>query len=623
MEIQLLNRIKSPEDVKKLSRKEIDRLIEEIRYTLIETVSNTGGHLASNLGVVELTVAMHTVFNSPKDSFVWDVGHQVYTHKLLTGRYDRFPTLRQDGGLSGFPNPEESEHDFFAAGHSGTSVAAAYGLSVAKTLQHDRSNTVAVIGDGSFTGGLVYEAMNNAGNKDTHLIVILNENEMSISPNVGALAVYLAALRTHPKYYKMKGEVKEAIRKMPVRGEKTLKTLRAAKKRLKDRLYSSTFFEDMGFSYMGPIDGHDFDGLCDALESAKSFDTPVLLHVKTKKGKGYEFAECHPCEYHGTPNFDAQTGIECGGKAKNFSSEFGRYLVKFAEEDDRICAITAAMEVGTGLDCFAKRFANRFFDVGIAEEFATTFAGGLAKGGMIPVFAVYSTFLQRAYDEIVHDVSMQNVKVIFAVDRAGFVGEDGRSHQGIFDIAFMRTIPGSVIYSPSTYKEMGFYLYRALYDEGKVISVRYPRGKEGYLPESFEASYEDYTVLGDSDSDITLVTFGGLFSEAGKAMEELAEEGVRIKLLKLNKIWPVSEDTVKEALDSGHILFFEEGVKSGGIGEYFGFELLKHKFEGEYTYFGVDNTFVHHAPIASLRKEFHLDKDAMKEEILRRVKGEK
>ena len=620
MEIQLLNRIQSPDDVKKLNRKQTERLMEEIRYTLIDTVSNTGGHLASNLGVVELTVAMHRVFNSPKDSFVWDVGHQVYTHKLLTGRYDKFPTLRQEGGLSGFPNPEESEHDFFAAGHSGTSVAAAYGLSVAKTLKNDKSHTVAVIGDGSFTGGLVYEAMNNAGNTNTHLIVILNENEMSISPNVGALAIYLAALRTHPKYYKMKGEMVEAIKKMPVRGDITVKNMRAAKKRLKDRLYSSTFFEDMGFSYMGPLDGHDYDGLCDALESAKSFDSPVLLHIKTKKGKGYEFAECHPSEYHGTPHFNALTGIDCGGKGTNFSSEFGRYLVNFAEEDKRICAITAAMELGTGLNCFAKRFNNRFFDVGIAEEFATTFAGGMAKGGMIPVFAVYSTFLQRAYDEIVHDVSMQNVKVIFAVDRAGFVGEDGRSHQGIFDIAFMRTIPESVIYSPATYKELGFYLYRALYDEGKVISVRYPRGKEGYLPEDFEASYEDYTVLGDEDSKITLLTFGGLFSEAGTAMDELAKDGIKIKLIKLNKIWPIAEGAVKEALNGEHILFFEEGVKSGGVGEAYGFKLLQHGFKGEYSYFGIDNTFVHHAPIAALRKEFHMDKDAMKEEILRRVK---
>ncbi|MBQ8469164.1 MAG: 1-deoxy-D-xylulose-5-phosphate synthase, partial [Clostridia bacterium] len=482
--MNLLETIHSPEDLKGLTDTQLEALTGELRETIVDTVSRNGGHLASNLGAVELTLAMHLEFDSPKDSFVWDVGHQVYTHKLLTGRYEEFHTLRQNGGLSGFPNPEESDHDVFAAGHSGASIAAGYGLSVAKDLQKDLSNTVAVIGDGSFTGGLVYEALNNAGHEDTRLIVVLNDNEMSISPNVGSLAMYLAAIRTNPGYYLFKDEVRNTLEKVPVVGDTAVKGIVELKRFLKYRLYSSNMFEDMGFHYMGPIDGHDLEALRDAFRSAKTIHDPVILHVRTMKGKGYLPAEQDPSRFHGIGSFNKETGESPAG-GTNFSSEFGKSLCAFAEKDERIVAITAAMALGTGLEGFAKRFPDRFFDVGIAEEFAVTFAGGLAKGGLIPVFAVYSTFLQRTYDEIVHDVAMQNQKVVLAVDRAGFVGDDGRSHQGIFDLAFLRTIPGSVIYSPSTYKGVGQFLYRAFYDDGKVIAVRYPRGKQGYIPSDF------------------------------------------------------------------------------------------------------------------------------------------
>lgn len=624
--MKLLETIHSPEDLRQLNDLQLNELTGEIRETIVDTVSQNGGHLASNLGAVELTLAMHLEFESPKDSFVWDVGHQVYTHKLLTGRYGEFHTLRQNGGLSGFPNPEESEHDVFAAGHSGASIAAGYGLSVAKELQNDLSYTVAVIGDGSFTGGLVYEALNNAGHENTKLIVVLNDNEMSISPNVGSLAMYLTAIRTNPEYYLFKDEVRNTLEKVPVVGGAAVKGIVGVKKFLKDRLYSSNMFEDMGFNYMGPIDGHDLDALRDAFRSAKTIDGPVVLHVRTVKGKGYLPAEQDPSRFHGIGSFDKKTGESPKG-GTNFSAEFGKALCTFAEKDEHIVAITAAMALGTGLEGFAKQFPDRFFDVGIAEEFAVTFAGGLAKGGLIPVFAVYSTFLQRTYDEIVHDVAMQNQKVVLAVDRAGFVGDDGRSHQGIFDLAFLRTIPGSVIYSPSTYKGVGQFLYRAFYDDGKVIAVRYPRGKQGYIPEDFnETTYDDFTVLDGEDyyagtalaekkPTACLVTFGSLFPEAAKARDALKEEGIRVRIVKLNKVWPIPEGSVSAVLDCDRVFFYEEGAKSGGIGESFGFDLLQKGYTGNYRYIAVDNTFVHHAKQDALREEFGLDAGSMVKDV--------
>lgn len=617
MEIQYLNKIFSPEDVKRLDEKQLTKLADEIRYKLVETVSNTGGHLASNLGVVELTIAMHRAFNSPYDHFVWDVGHQVYTHKLLTGRYSKFHTLRTSGGISGFPNPEESEHDVFAAGHSGSSISAAYGLSVANTLDKKGSYTVAVIGDGSFTGGLVYEALNNAGRSNTNLIVVLNDNEMSISPNVGAMAKYLAAIRTIPSYYRFKDGVEETINHIPVIGEPLVKNLVMTKRTLKNHLYHSTLFEDMGFSYMGPIDGHNIKALGKALESAKEFDTPVLLHVITKKGKGYNHAEDKPSAFHGISKFDIDTG-ESISKGTNYSEVFGQHLCELASQDRDICAITAAMALGTGLKDFAYRYPERFFDVGIAEEHAVTFAGGLAAGYKVPVFAVYSTFLQRAYDEIVHDVAMQNQKVVLAIDRAGFVGEDGRSHQGILDVAFLRSVPGSVIYSPSSYDELGITLKKAIYGEGNVVAVRYPRGKEGYLPMGYRPTDNAYDVYGEEDFDISIVTYGSLFSQAIRAKEQLEKCAVKLRILKLNRVWPIDPDAVKSVINSKDIVFFEEGIKSGGVGEAFATLLLTNGYTGKYSHIAVDNTFVHHAPIPELLDEFGLSADEMVKEILRR-----
>lgn len=619
MDIKYLNRISGPDDIKRLDEKELCELAEEIRGVLINTVSVTGGHLASNLGTVELTIAMHRVFNSPTDHFVWDVGHQVYTHKLLTGRYNKFSTLRQDGGISGFPNPEESVHDVFAAGHSGTSVSAAYGLSVAESINNKKTYTVAVIGDGSFTGGLVYEALNNAGGKDTNLIVILNDNEMSISPNVGSMAMYLAAARTNPFYYRFKEGVSDILEGIPD-GGKLYRFVKKTKKAAKDMLYQSNFFEDLGFSYMGPIDGHNIKALEKALESAKEFDTPVLLHVRTVKGKGYSYAENNPSQFHGISKFDIDTGEPLkNSKEKNYSDTFGDILCSLAEKDNRICAITAAMALGTGLKDFSNKFPQRFFDVGIAEEHAVTFAGGLAAGDMIPVFAVYSTFLQRAYDEIVHDVAMQNKKVILAVDRAGFVGEDGRSHQGLLDVAFLKSIPGSVIYSPSSYREMKIDFELAVNGNDSVVAVRYPRGCEGYLPKDYEPTDSAYSVHGKKNSKITIVTYGSLFSQSAIALEKLSDYGIDAKLIKLNRIWPIDKKVISELKKTETVIFFEEGIKSGGIGEAFASLILESGLNLSYSHIAVENTFVHHAPIPSLLSEFGLSADKQVEEVLRRV----
>lgn len=624
MVIRYLDKVSDDKkELKKLSYRELNVLADEIRRTLVDTVSKTGGHLASNLGVVELTIAMHRCFDTPKDNFVFDVGHQVYTHKLLTGRYKEFSTLRQDGGLSGFPSPEESPHDTFAAGHSGASVSAAYGLVEAKNLKGDDSYTVVVIGDGSFTGGLVYEGLNNAGRKKGKLIVILNDNEMSISSPVGSLAKYLTTFRTNKVYYKVRNTAIDVLEVIPG-GAGISSRLAMAKKIVKDYIYqNNNFFEDLGFQYMGPVDGHNIKALCRALEGAKEFDDkPVLLHVRTVKGMGYQPAELDPSQFHGISRFNVLTGepLSVPGK-KNYSDTFGELLCELAAEDRRICAITAAMALGTGLEDFAKRFPDRFFDVGIAEEHAATFSGGLAKGGMIPVFAVYSTFLQRAYDELVHDVSMQSQKVILAVDRAGFVGEDGRSHQGLLDVAFLKTIPGSMIYSPSSYDELSLHLRRAVENGGKVVAVRYPRGYEGYLPENYVASDENVSFFGKEGSSVAIVTYGSLFSNACLAMEALEKQGVDVRIIKLNRVWPIDEAAVREATKSGTVLFFEEGIKAGGAGEAFASMLLDAKYGGDYSHIAIDNTFVHHAAIKALEEEFDLSPEKMAEEVLRRVKN--
>lgn len=612
MNIRFLSEIHSPSDVKKLDEEQLPLLAEEVRTVLIDTVSKNGGHLASNLGVVELTIALHRVFDSPKDKIVWDVGHQVYTHKLLTGRYTDFHTLRTEGGISGFSRPEESEHDMFISGHSSTSISAALGIATANAIRNDKHTSIAVIGDGALTGGLAYEALNNAGRSGSRLIVILNDNEMSISKNVGSMARYLAVIRSKPRYFKFKERTNTVISRIPFIGKPLAEFVYDLKKSIKNAIYKSTFFEDLGFTYMGPIDGHNLPLLCEALEGARSLCRPVLLHINTVKGKGYDFAEKAPSEFHGISKFNINTG-EPLYSGKNFSAEFGRVLCDTAANDKRLCAITAAMSLGTGLEEFSRQFPERFFDVGIAEEHAVTFSSGLAKGGMMPVFAVYSSFLQRCYDQIIHDAALQKQHMIFAIDRAGFVGEDGETHQGIFDVPLLNSVPNITVYSPSTFEGLSRALVNAFYHTDGVVAVRYPRGAEKPLPEDCNLQYGTFDFYGEPTAENIIVTYGRLFSGACKAKQTLETHGKSIAVLKLNQIKPLDIEAVRCVLGAKKIHFFEECIKTGGVGEVFAAALAELGFKGEYKITAVEDEFVEHASVASLLSKYRLDATAMTE----------
>lgn len=617
-EIKYLNKIHSPADLKKLNSSEYPELAQEIRDVLVDTVSKNGGHLASNLGAVELTIAIHLTFDSPKDRIVWDVGHQAYTHKLLTGRYDVFDTIRQKDGISGFCHPNESEHDTFYSGHSGTSVSSAFGIAEANKIKKNNNYTVAVIGDGSFTGGLVYEALNNAGRSKTNLIVILNDNEMSISKNVGSVAKYLTKIRSKKRYVRMKARLERFLDRIPLIGHSMASGLFSFKTAIKNLIYESTIFEKMGFRYMGPIDGHDIGMMCEALETAKSLGAPVLLHVNTVKGKGYNYAEKDPSHFHGVSDFDIDTG-EPHSSGDTFCNEFGKLMCKMAHEDRRITLITAAMSLGTGLTEFSEKYSERFFDVGIAEEHAVTFASGLSKGGMLPVFAVYSTFLQRCYDEIMHDGALQDQKLVLAIDRAGFVGDDGETHNGLYDVAFLQSIPKVTVYSPATYDEMKIDFGNAFYRDKDVVAVRYPRGGEPEIPEDYEPSFGTYDIYGNASADKVIVTYGRLFFEAAKAIKELANHSIDAKVLKLNRIKPIDPEALKAVMNTTHIFFYEEGIRSGGIGEKFAAELLQHGYKGNYDITAVEDCFVKQAKVPELIKQYGFDSDSMVNKIVEKT----
>lgn len=617
-EIKYLNKIHSPADLKKLDSSEYPELAQEIREVLVDTVSKNGGHLASNLGAVELTIAIHLSFDSPKDKIVWDVGHQAYTHKLLTGRYDVFDTIRQKDGISGFCHPNESEHDTFYSGHSGTSVSSAFGIAEANKIKKNNNYTIAVIGDGSFTGGLVYEALNNAGRSKTNLIVILNDNEMSISKNVGSVAKYLTKIRSKKRYVRMKAKLERFLDRIPLIGHSMASGLFNFKTAIKNLIYESTIFEKMGFRYMGPIDGHDIGMMCEALETAKSLGSPVLLHVNTVKGKGYNYAEKDPSHFHGISDFDINTG-EPHSSGDTFCNEFGKLMCKMAQEDKRITLITAAMSLGTGLTEFSDKYSERFFDVGIAEEHAVTFASGLSKGGMLPVFAVYSTFLQRCYDEIIHDGALQDQKLVLAIDRAGFVGDDGETHNGLYDVAFLQSIPKVTVYSPSTYDEMKVDFGNAFYRDKDVVAVRYPRGGEPEIPEDYTPAFGTYDIYGDASADTVIVTYGRLFFEAAKAVKELPKHDIKARVLKLNRIKPIDPEALKEVMNAKHIFFYEEGVRSGGIGEKFAAELLQHGYRGSYDITAVEDCFVKQAKVPELIKQYKFDSESMVNKIVERT----
>lgn len=610
MNYHILSHINKPSYIKSLSTQELEELCEEIRDKLIATVSKNGGHLASNLGVVELTVALHKVFSSPDDQIVFDVGHQCYTHKLLTGRYSTFDTIRTKDGISGFCRPGESDHDIFYSGHSGTSVSAGLGLAMANTINKKESYVISLIGDGSFTGGMVYEALNNGGRSGAKQIIILNDNKMSISENVGAFAKYLAVIRSMPEYYSFKAKTESVITKFPF-GEKIASKIYQIKTDIKNKIYSqSTFFEDLGYRYMGPIDGHNIDNLCDALEAAKAVNGPVLLHVITVKGKGYEHAEKDPSVFHGISKFDVDTG-EYKISGKSFSDVLGQSLCKYADSDDTICAITAAMGIGTGLNEFSKKYPERFFDVGIAEEHAVTFASGLAKNNLKPIYAVYSTFLQRCYDQIIHDVSLQKQKIIFAIDRAGFVGEDGETHHGLFDVAFLNTIPDIKVYSPCCFRSLEADLNNALYADKLSVAVRYPRGAQNDNVSKLHYDCIEYSTYGNADAETAIVTYGRITSEAIEAVDALNAKGTEVSLISLNQIKPIPDDALNLLMNKKKIFFFEEGMRSCGVGEKLGCMLLEKGYTGSYSITAVDDKFAPQASVSDLIALYKLDKDSI------------
>ncbi len=611
--IKYLDKINSPSDIRNLTEQQLSELAEEIRAVLIETVSQNGGHLASNLGAVELTLAIHRCFDSPNDRIVWDVGHQIYVHKLLTGRYEQFHTLRKKDGISGFSRPDESEHDTFYSGHSSVSISSAYGIACANSIKGNQNYSVAVIGDGSLTGGLVYEALNNAGRTKDKLIIILNDNEMSISENVGSMARYLAITRSKKRYASMKAKLEKALSVIPFVGKRLADCVFRLKTQIKNLIYKSTMFEDMGIRYMGPIDGHNIEQMCEAMESAKEVKGPVLLHVSTVKGKGYDYAEKSPSTFHGISKFDINTG-EYKNSGVTFGGEFGELMCKMAAQDKRICLITAAMLLGTGLEKFSQDYSNRFFDVGIAEEHAVTFASGLSKGGMLPVFAVYSTFLQRCYDQIIHDGALQNQRMVLAIDRAGFVGDDGETHNGIYDVSFLSSIPKVTIYSPSTYDEMKIAFGNAFYRDSDVVAVRYPRGGEYEIPEDFVPSLKAYDLYGEM-SDTMIVTYGKVFGPAGKAVKMLREDGISACVLKLNRIRPIDPEAIDLAMKAKRIFFFEEGVRTGSVGEKLAATLLEKGYKGSFSLTAVEDCFVKQSTIPQLMKQYGLDADSIAEKI--------
>lgn len=608
--MSLLDKVNSPKDIKKLNIDELNELCSDIRKMLIETVSKNGGHLASNLGVVELTVALHKVFNSPVDQIVFDVGHQCYTHKILTGRKDSFSTLRTEGGISGFTRPVESEHDIFSSGHSSTSISAAIGLAKAKQIKGEKGKVIAVIGDGALTGGMAYEALNNCANENSNLVVILNDNNMSISKNVGSMAKNLTTIRTSPRYVTFKSKIQRGLAKIPKVGGQISRTFTYINAKIRKKIYHSTVFEDLGFRYYGPIDGHDLDALIDVLNVAKAHNHSVLINVNTVKGKGYNPAEKNPTQFHGIGKFNIETG-EPKHSGRSFSSTFGDTMCKFAENDGRICCVTAAMTEGTGLLEFSHKFPKRFFDVGIAEQHAVTFSSGLARNGMIPVFAVYSTFLQRSYDQLIHDVAMQNLKVIFGIDRAGFVGEDGESHQGVFDTSFINSVIGLTVYAPSFYEELEAMFYEAIYKCSGAVAIRYPRGNEWYKPDDYKYVHQSYTVFGSKDSKKCLVTYGRLFSECYKAYQQLDD----VFVIKLNRIKPIDEAVIDELNACKEIFFYEESIKSGSVGEIFASMLEEQGIAAKFKHIAVDDEFIKQASVESQIKHYKMDSESIIKEL--------
>jgi 1-deoxy-D-xylulose-5-phosphate synthase len=608
----ILEKIDSPLDLKKLSFDEMRLLSEELRQVIIQTVSVNGGHLASSLGVIETTLALHYVFDTPKDKIIWDVGHQSYSHKLLTGRRDRFSTIRKENGLSGFPKIAESAYDAFGTGHSSTSISAALGIIEGRDRNKEDFKVIAVIGDGAMTGGLAFEGLNNAGHLKKDLIVILNDNEMSISPNVGALSSYMNRILTGEFYRKFKKETKSFLEGIPKVGGQVAKMAQKAEETLKGILLPGLLFEELGFDYVGPIDGHNTELLIETLKRIKTSTSPTLIHVITKKGKGYEFSEKNPCVFHGVGPFELETGSQISSKNSiNYSEAFGACLSDLAGTDRRIIAISAAMKEGTGLNCFADKFPDRFYDVGIAEPHAVTFAAGLASRGLRPVVAIYSTFLQRAYDEIIHDVCLQKLPVIFAIDRAGIVGEDGPTHHGLFDISYLRHIPQLVCMAPKDGAELGRMLEFALSYDGPA-AIRYPRGRVPDNPVACSAvTLGKGEVLLDG-SDIALLAIGSSVMPALKASQRLERDGIKAAVINARFVKPLDRELILSVASRiPKILTIEENNLQGGFGTAVLESLNDSGISVKLRRLGIRDQFVEQGPPDKLRAKYGIDEEGI------------
>ena len=608
-----LTEYRFPEDIKKMSDRELELLAVEIRDFLIDNVSKTGGHLASNLGVVELTIAMHKVFNSPEDKFIFDVGHQSYVHKILTGRARLFSSLRKTGGISGFPKRNESEHDIYDTGHASTSLSAACGIAAARDIKGEHYEVIPVIGDGSLTGGLAYEALNNIGSRKSKVIVILNDNGMSISKNIGGVSNHLAKLRTSSGYTRTKNRVKTALSRVPVIGPLISEGLAGTKETIKYILSpEGVFFEEIGFTYIGPVNGHDIKTLEEALTAAKQSEKPVLVHVITKKGKGYRNAEKDPNKFHGIGPFDPDTGAEVKAGGPTYSSVMGEELLKLADEDDRITAITAAMCDATGLSAFAEKYPERFFDVGIAEEHAVTFAAGLALSGMKPVCAIYSSFLQRAYDEIIEDVALQGLPVVFAVDRAGVVGADGETHHGVFDISYLSTVPGMKVLAPCDGSQLRQMLRYAL-GLDSPCAIRYPRGKciDGELTVPFDGA--NIRISSGKDADIWAV--GGMLDKAVEARSLLASKGIDAGIVDIAVPHPLDTSLV---IEGKPVFTVEDGIEEGGFGMQ-----LRAALSGrqDVTVMAWPKGIIEHGSCDDLYRRYRLDGNSIAERVMEKLEG--
>ncbi len=625
MDYSVLDKVGFPEDIRKLNIAEMNTLSQEIRKLIIDTVALRGGHLASSLGAVELTIALHFIFNTPRDKIIWDVGHQSYAHKIITGRKEQFSSLRKQGGISGFPRREESIYDAFNVGHSGTSISVAAGFAQAKCLKGEKDKIIAVIGDGSMTTGMAFEALNWAGDSKKDLIIVLNDNEMSISPNVGALSSYLNRIMTGHRVTKLKADVKGFLKNIPGIGEHLVKFSQQIEESLKTFVVPGGLFEELGFTYVGPLEGHRLDYLIKNFENVRDLEGPVLVHVITKKGKGYKFAEDKPLSYHGIAPFDVETGKAHASASvfPAYTEIFGKTLVELAQDDQRLVAITAAMCEGTGLEQFQKAFPQRFYDVGIAEQHAVTFAAGLAVEGFLPVVAIYSTFLQRAYDQILHDVCLQNLPVIFAIDRAGIVGEDGATHQGIFDYSYLRSIPNLIVMAPKDENELRHMLKTAV-SCGSPVSLRYPRGKGvgAKLDKKIKTLKIGKGEVLREGSDLAVIAIGATVYPALAAAEKMAGEKVSVEVINARFVKPIDSALIlKIASSFKKIIIVEENILQGGFGSAV-LEMLAEKSVSNVKIkrLGIPDEFVEHATQAQLRHKYGIDEEGIIRAIKQMVK---